>query len=70
MAKSKKFDKVGQKYETPAKTDPLRRFYESLLQQRKDSTMALKWCLERGILGPKTAEKAYLQLSMKNLSIK
>lgn len=69
MAK-KEFSKIGQKYETPVKTDPLRRFYESLLKQKKDSMMALKWCLERGILSTSKAEKAVLMVGMKNLKLK
>lgn len=66
---AKVFKKVGQKYETPGERDPLRIFYTSLLKQKKNSEMALKWCLERGLLTPKKAEAAVLVLSMSSLKI-
>lgn len=40
----------GQKHSTPPEDDTLRRFYTSLLEQKPDSEMAFKWCLERGLL--------------------
>ncbi|KAI9914336.1 hypothetical protein PsorP6_007358 [Peronosclerospora sorghi] len=42
--------KPGQKHPTPSPGFPDRVFYESLLQQRPDSRMAQKWCLEHGVL--------------------
>ncbi|RLN10636.1 hypothetical protein BBJ28_00005569 [Nothophytophthora sp. Chile5] len=46
--------KPGQKHPTPSPVRPPgfadRVFYESLLQQRPDSRMAQKWCLEYGVL--------------------
>ena len=62
--------KPGQKYATPEETDSLRIFYTSLLKQRPNSEMALKWCLERGVLTEKKAQAAILTLGMKNLKVK
>ncbi|KAK1931828.1 hypothetical protein P3T76_012760 [Phytophthora citrophthora] len=42
--------KPGQKHPTPSPGFADRVFYESLLQQRPDSYMAQKWCLEYGVL--------------------
>jgi hypothetical protein len=42
--------KLGQKYKIPDLNDPSRKFYTSLLSQKKDSKMALKWCLEHGLI--------------------
>jgi len=60
--KKKDYDRPGQKYDTPPSTDPLARFYTSLLAQRPNSEMALKWCLERGLLSKKRATEALLVL--------
>lgn len=61
--------KLGQKKDTPVVGDPLRKFYTSLLKQNKNSTMALKWCLEHGLLPPKKAEMAVLTLGIKNMKL-
>lgn len=61
--------KFGQKKPTPPDGDPLRRFYTSLLKQNKTSTMALKWCLEHGLLTPKKAEAAVVTLGIKALKL-
>eukprot|EP00331_Platyophrya_macrostoma_P024091 CAMPEP_0176450766 /NCGR_PEP_ID=MMETSP0127-20121128/27360_1 /TAXON_ID=938130 /ORGANISM="Platyophrya macrostoma, Strain WH" /LENGTH=236 /DNA_ID=CAMNT_0017838541 /DNA_START=65 /DNA_END=775 /DNA_ORIENTATION=+ len=45
----------GQKYSTPSDDDPSRAFYYSLYEQNPKSMMALKWCLEYGLLDPDTA---------------
>lgn len=42
--------KPGQKKETPPPASGTRVFYESLYKQNSDSFMALKWCVEYGIL--------------------
>mmetsp|Transcript_143894 Transcript_143894/g.447042 ORF Transcript_143894/g.447042 Transcript_143894/m.447042 type:complete len:171 (-) Transcript_143894:90-602(-) len=42
--------KVGQKYSPPPTSDPLRAFYESLLQENEDSAIAVRWCVEHGVL--------------------
>jgi hypothetical protein len=68
--KKTEFKKVGQKKPTPPKGDPLRTFYTSLLMQKKDSEMALKWCLEHGLLGPKKAELVHAQFQLASLKIK
>lgn len=60
----------GQKRPTPSKKDPLYKFYTSLLKQKKNSEMALKWCLEHGCLSKQRAEKTVLMQEMKNMSVK
>jgi hypothetical protein len=64
-----KFKNPGQKKPTPAENDSLRRFYVSLLKQNKNSEMALKWCLEHGLLSKKKAEYAIALLGMKNIKV-
>ncbi len=41
---------IGQKYQTPPDGDGTRAFYESLLEQKPESRMAEKYCLEYGVL--------------------
>lgn len=69
-AKSTKYSLPGQKKDTPAKADPLYRFYTSLLKQNKNSRMAMTWCLVHGVFSEKRASKVQLLLQMENLSIK
>lgn len=59
----------GQKKDTPPKSDPLYKFYTTLLKQKPDSEMALKWCLEHGALTQKKAEKALMMIDMQKLKI-
>ena len=40
----------GQKFSTPPAGDATRAFYESLLEQRPDSIMAKKYCVDYGCL--------------------
>jgi len=56
----KAFSKPGQRYETPKETDALYRFYYSLLKQKPDSHMAIKWCLEHGVFSCKKATSLML----------
>lgn len=49
MNKNMKYSKKGQTKPTPPENDPLRKFYTSLLYQKPDSEMALKWCIEHGL---------------------
>ncbi|GAB4813504.1 hypothetical protein N2152v2_000550 [Parachlorella kessleri] len=51
----KEYDLPGQTRDTPPENEPLRKFYTSLLEQRPDSEMAMKWCVQHGLL---PAEKA------------
>eukprot|EP00878_Enallax_costatus_P035694 GHUV01039892.1.p1 GENE.GHUV01039892.1~~GHUV01039892.1.p1 ORF type:complete len:174 (+),score=96.85 GHUV01039892.1:329-850(+) len=53
----KEFDLPGQTRETPDETDPLRKFYTSLLQEKPDSFMARKWCVMHGLLDREDAEE-------------
>jgi hypothetical protein len=71
IPKSKtKYEKIGQKFKTPSDDDSLLKFYKSLLKQKPSSVMAMKWCLEHGVLKEKKAEKIHLLLSINNLKIK
>ena len=47
----------GQKYDTPDENDGSRIFYESLLKQNPNSKMAMKWCVEYGVLDQTQAKK-------------
>lgn len=63
VVKEKKvFEKPGQKKDTPDPEDPLYKFYTSLLKQNGDSKMALKWCMEHGVLSEQKALKAIEKL--------
>ena len=66
-AKPKKaaFELTGQKYETPDEQDGTRRFYESLLRQKPDSLMAMKWCVEYGVLDEAHAKSILNKLEKK-----
>lgn len=68
--KRKVYDKPGQRYDTPPKTDALYRFYWSLLKQRGDSEMALRWLLERGAFSMRRAtEIALVMETRKKLTL-
>jgi hypothetical protein len=53
---------LGQKYPSPSPGEGMRVFYESLLIQRNDSKIALKWCTEHGVYPVYTPEKAVKML--------
>lgn len=57
----------GQKYPTPPKGDPVRAYYESLLKYNPKSELALKHCIEYGIL---TEKEAIEGLSILNKEVK
>ncbi len=54
--------KVGQTKATPPESDPLRKFYTSLLKQNNKSEMAIKWCTEHGLM-PKQEENITYSIS-------
>ena len=60
----KTYTKLGQTKDAPPETDSLRIFYTSLFLQNPHSKMAMKWCLERGLLTDKEAQEAILVLEM------
>ena len=64
---SKEFPKEGQTKPTPPESDSLRKFYTSLLRQKKDSEMALKWCTDHG-LAPKQKDSIHISIKKLNLS--
>mmetsp|Transcript_6782 Transcript_6782/g.15003 ORF Transcript_6782/g.15003 Transcript_6782/m.15003 type:complete len:345 (-) Transcript_6782:711-1745(-) len=63
----KEYDMPGQTRDTPPETDSLRKFYTSLLQQRADSDMARKWCLQHGLLDREEAEEYLEKLGKKGI---
>eukprot|EP01057_Protomagalhaensia_wolfi_P005467 Protomagalhaensia_wolfi_Nauph_80__5466@NODE_598_length_2230_cov_187_559562_g448_i0_p2_GENE_NODE_598_length_2230_cov_187_559562_g448_i0NODE_598_length_2230_cov_187_559562_g448_i0_p2_ORF_typecomplete_len166_score29_79_NODE_598_length_2230_cov_187_559562_g448_i014761973 len=42
--------KEGQRTVCPPMGDPARAFYESLIQEKPKSIIAIKWCIEHGVL--------------------
>lgn len=64
-----KFGRLGQTKETPAEKDALRKFYCSLLRQKPGSKMAMKWCLERGLIPDDEIEGVVLVLEMDKCKI-
>ena len=56
---------IGQKHPTPPAGDATRAFYESLLEQRPDSIMAKKYCVEYGCLDPDKANEFLKELEKK-----
>ena len=55
----------GQKFSTPPAGDATRAFYESLLEQRPDSIMAKKYCVEYGCLDADRANEYMQELEKK-----
>eukprot|EP00891_Asterochloris_glomerata_P007959 jgi/Astpho2/7959/Aster-06556 len=55
----KEYELPGQTREPPDETDPLRRFYTSLLEQRPESEMSKKWLVQHGLL-PEDEAQAYV----------
>jgi hypothetical protein len=55
----------GQKYPTPPQGDACRAYYESLLEQKSDSFLALKWCVEYGCLDSERAQSSLVILTKK-----
>ena len=55
----------GQKFSTPPAGDATRAFYESLLEQRPDSMMAKKYCVEYGCLEPDKANEYIAEMEKK-----
>uniref|UniRef100_A0A7S2RJJ4 Uncharacterized protein n=1 Tax=Mucochytrium quahogii TaxID=96639 RepID=A0A7S2RJJ4_9STRA len=54
--------KPGQRKEAPPPGAGTRVFYESLYKQRPSSMMALKWCLDHGILPEEDCDRLLIQL--------
>ncbi|KJP88293.1 hypothetical protein AK88_02074 [Plasmodium fragile] len=50
FADARKYFKEGQKCITPPNGDGTRAFYESLLEENPNSLIALKYCIEHGVL--------------------
>jgi len=69
ISSSSKYEKLGQTKPTPGESDSLRRFYTSLLRQNPNSRMAMKWCLERGLLSEDEAQEAVLLLKMEKATL-
>jgi hypothetical protein len=70
LVKTRKISKKesnGQKYPTPDASNPLYIFYTTLLKQKPDSQMALKWCKEHGIVTKTVVEN--LTTEMKKIKL-
>merc|ERR1712039_1011944 len=46
----RKLFKEGQRNLTPPMADPTRGFYESLIAENPESKIAIRWCIEFGVL--------------------
>merc|ERR1712232_1548899 len=46
----RKLFKEGQRFITPPMADPTRAFYESLLEENPESKIAIRFCIENGVL--------------------
>ncbi len=60
---ARKYFREGQRYVTPVQGDATRGFYESLLEEKPESPMAIRFCIEYGIL---TGDKHVLYLKKYN----
>lgn len=64
---TRRFEKKGQRRETPPDTDPARLFYQSLYEQKlangKRSAMAESWMLRHGLLEDRVAEEVLSRLN-------
>lgn len=63
---ARQYFKVGQKVLTPPNGDGTRAFYESLLEENPNSIIAIKYCIEHGVLtGSKYHEALYKYVVLK-----
>ena len=60
---ARKHFKEGQKNVTPIQGDATRGFYESLLEENPDSQMALRYCVENGLLNGLKLQEALKRFS-------
>ncbi|EER11766.1 High mobility group protein B1, putative [Perkinsus marinus ATCC 50983] len=58
---ARRYFKEGQKHVTPPKGDSTRGFYESLLEEKPDSVMATRYCVEYGIFAGEKHRKLLAQ---------
>lgn len=59
----RKMFKRGQKFPTPGKADSTRAFYESLLEENPESKIAIRYCVEYGVLPAESHEKLLCRYS-------
>ncbi|CRG95985.1 conserved protein, unknown function [Plasmodium gallinaceum] len=65
-ADARKYFKEGQKIITPPNGDGTRAFYESLFEENPNSVIAIKYCIEHGVLsGTKHHEALYKYFILK-----
>ncbi len=57
---ARKYFREGQRFVTPVQGDATRGFYESLLEEKQDSPMAIRFCIEYGVL-PGDKHASYLK---------
>lgn len=64
---ARRFEKAGQRKETPAENDPSRLFYESMYNEKlalgKRSTLAEQWMLRHGLLDDDVAQEVLRRLA-------
>merc|ERR1712137_617739 len=60
-----KLFKDGQKNITPIAADATRAFYESLLKEKPDSKLAIKFCVEYGVMASPAEHKKLLAKYLK-----
>ncbi|CRH03652.1 conserved protein, unknown function [Plasmodium relictum] len=66
FADARKYFKEGQKTITPPNGDGTRAFYESLFEENPNSVIAIKYCIEHGVLsGTKHHEALYKYFILK-----
>merc|ERR1712032_27432 len=51
--------KEGQRFLSPPMADATRAFYSSMLEENPDSKIAIKWCIEFGVLSVEQHKKVY-----------
>merc|ERR1712146_596724 len=59
----RKMFKEGQKFPTPIQADSTRAFYESLIQEKPDSKIAIRYCVEYGIFPVEEHNKILLKFN-------
>lgn len=60
-----KKEKIKKTKNTPPITDPLRKFYTSLLEQKPDSKMAIEWCIKYNLY-----DEIMMNIQIKKLNLK
>lgn len=65
LKKVVKKEKIIKYKKAPAVSDPIRRFYTSLLEQKPDSQMAIEWCVKHNLY-----DEIIMNIQIKKLNLK